>query len=325
VSYQHRRLAPKLTNATPWPRLLTLIGLLAVMFMIMNRAKDPHTWEWLTSESADADSSMEPEMQAGDETQGGEDGQRQDGNVVSNIESEQIDKSMRPTDQDPEESEAAVEEFQAVSDRAPLLREEMPSYWRLLNWARNQSIDELKGRSRRAAVFTDFVEAPDHHRGKLVHLRLHVMRSLSYETPDSPIGVKRLYEAWGWTEESGPWLYVVVFPEIPPGMPIGPDVRAEISFDGYFLKLMSYESHQSLGKPLFAPLLLGQVEWHPIQATSPSNASWFLMTAGAGGIILLTVVLRWILTFRSNQKPLGADRVQGNDEAVASWLRAEPD
>jgi hypothetical protein len=303
-----------LTSATPWPRLLTLIGMLVVMFMIMNRAKDPRTWQWLTNESAD----QWQEAGTGKDAGGlAAVDQRQE------IEAADGSESTEPrgfTDLDPEEIEAAREEFQAVSDRAPMLKEEMPSYWRLLKWARQQSIEDLQRRASRSVAFTDFVEAPDQNRGKLVHLRLHVMRSHSYDTPDSPIGVKRLYEAWGWTDEAYPWLYVVVFPERPPGMPIGSDARAEISFEGYFLKLMSYEPHQSPGKPLFAPLLLGRVVWHPVQASGGSNPTWFWITCVAGGVVLLMAVTRWIFFTRTGSA-ITAVPAERQGESAENWLR----
>jgi hypothetical protein len=299
--------------------------MLVVMFMIMNRAKDPHTWEWLTNEPAAETEDTERDVK-GDDEAAIDDSQTQDSYGVSGIESKQIqaDESFRPTDQDPEESDAAREEFQAISDRAPMLPEEMPSYWRLLNWARNQSIDELQRRARKSVTLTEFAEAPDKNRGELVHLRLHVMRSLTYDTPESPIGVKRLYEAWGWSDESGPWLYCVVFPERPPGMPIGPNAESEISFDGYFLKLLSYESRLSNGKPLFAPLLLGRIVWHPIAVTTSSNAKWFWITAGVGGLAIGVVILRWVL---AHSRPLQAQPGSSHDDnAVVTWLQqAEAD
>jgi hypothetical protein len=299
-----------------------MIGMLVVMFMIMDRAKDPSTWQWLTNEFDSDSANTKPRADGDDE----DDDARPVGTAGSGGPETRIngapagDDVARVTDLDAEEADAAREEFQAISDRKPLLAEEMPSYWRLLNWVRNQPGDSLQRRSRKAVVFTDFVEEPDKNRGKLVHLRLHVMRSLTYETQDSPTGIKRLYEAWGWTDEGYPWLYAVVFPECPPGMPIGSNARAEVSFDGYFLKLMSYEAHQSPGKPLFAPLLIGRIVWHPVEMPNGSDGTWFWVTAGAGGLIILMGILRWVIVSRATQLTEQAHPAQSSTEEIESWL-----
>src|SRR4029453_15962709 len=111
------------------PRVASMIALLIVIAMLIARAADPGSWKWLTGESeapAEPDSSTRlgirrepppPEPQV----------------IIPG-----------PTDADPEEREAAAEQFQAISDRTmELAREEMPAYWRLFDWAAHQSLADL--------------------------------------------------------------------------------------------------------------------------------------------------------------------------------------
>ena len=78
----------------------------------------------------------------------------------------------------------------------------MPAYWRCLKWARAQSFAELERRAADGVVYTQLLEQPDKYRGKLLRLRLHIRRVLDWEAPKNSAGVRRVYEAWGWTDES---------------------------------------------------------------------------------------------------------------------------
>src|SRR5581483_11969283 len=136
-------------------------------------------------------------------------------------------------------------------DRAPLRPREMPLYWQLMQWSRTQPIQQLERRATVEPPFKDFFEVPQKQRGKPIRLRMHVTRVLQYDAPENPLGLKECYEAWGWTDESKSFPYVIVFPDLPSGMPVGKDAHAEVVFVGYFLKVMSYTAFDATrGAPL---------------------------------------------------------------------------
>jgi len=197
-------------------------------------------------------------------------------------------------------------------------KEEMPAYWRLLKWVNQQPAALLEGRSRKDVRLTDLVELPDKYRGKLIHLRLHLMQMFSYETEDSPIGTNRVYEARGWTDESNPWPYLVVFEDRPPGMPMGRDIREEASFDGYFLKLMSYEAHD--GKARFAPVLMGRLVWHPVKQTAQSDSEWKWAAVLLGVLLVIFMIGRWTLSYISRRSQVLTARSEGSGVSVEKWL-----
>jgi hypothetical protein len=286
-----------------------MIGMLAVLVMIMNRAKDPGTWRWLTNEYGE-----QGEGDAVDDREG--DAARSD-----RVEDPPAEP-MRPTDLDPEEADAAREEFQAISDRQPLLPEEMPTYRRLLKWVRHQPGDLLARRSKNNLFFTDFIEVPDKCRGRLVHLRLHIRGIHVLEAADNPPGFGRLYELRGWTDQSAPWPYLISVPDLPPGMPTGWNAQEEVSFDGYFFKVMSYEAAESPGKHLFAPLLVGRIVWHPVrdQSGSDSDGTWFWATILGGGLIGLAAMLRWAIVSRDAPLTAGACSAQSSSVEIERWL-----
>jgi hypothetical protein len=235
----------------------------------------------------------------------------------------QAKSDVTGTDLDPEEVSAAREEFQALSDRLALQPEEMPAYWRMVKWSQRQSLSAMQKRARGDLLFTHLVENPEKYRGQLIRVKLHVMRSLTYEADKNPAGVRRLYEAWGWSDDSQPWPYLVVFGDLPPGMPLGADIRAEVDFTGYFLKLMAYEDHEA--KRRMAPLLVGRLAWRQVELPQRENPAWFWPTLAGGTIVLVAVIAGWVLAYRSRwHGPEPAETYHG-DAPIESWLEgAEP-
>lgn len=258
-------------------RLTSVIMMLIVVGMLMMRSSDPRNWVWLTGE---------PASDKGLSTAPARPDQPMPGKVTPG-----------PTDFDPEEREAAREQFQAITDRTlELSREEMPAYWRLFSWTEHQSIEELKQRADRSAVLNQFIQTPDQQRGKLFALDLNVRRVLSYDAPANSAGITKVYEIWGWTTESKAWLYVVLTANLPPGMPTGADVNERVTFAGYFFKVQGYHAAGSgpKDKPLSAPLLIGRVAWkpNPVVASANQGNDWiqgtilFLLVIGAIGLVI---------------------------------------
>jgi len=176
-----------------------------------------------------------------------------------------------PNDLDEEEVAAIEKEFEKIIDRAPLKSREMTAYWRLLGWSHTQTFAELEKRAANDVPFTKLWEQPEKFRGKLIRLRMHVRRVVDWDAtedqPDDQPKVKKVYEAWGWTEESRSFPYVVVFTDPPEGLPIGTDIRAEVVFVGYFMKVMTYKTADATRG---APFLLGRV--HLIANNAGSSA-----------------------------------------------------
>ncbi len=264
-------------------RALSMVGMLFVLWMLFERAADPHTWAWLGTldEPRSANEFVSP---------GGKLPANSGPPLVS-----QETVIATPGADDPEEADAAREEYQALADRAPLDGVEMSAYWRQMRWSRGLTFAEMEQSARRDVLFTQLWEEPEKYRGQLIRLRLHVKRALTHEAPQNSAGVKRVYEAWGWTEESRSFPYLVVFSELPPQMPLGPDIHEEAVFVGYFLKQMSYQAYDNARA---APLLIGRLHWQPnparIALEKSRGGGNFWPTALAGGVAVLAIVGSWI-------------------------------
>jgi hypothetical protein len=186
--------------------------------------------------------------------------------------------------------------LEMVRDRTPLKGREMPAYWTMLRWSRTQKFSELEKRATAEPVFSQLWEEPNKYRGHLYKLRLHVRRVLEYDAPENPIGLKRAYEIWGWTENSKSFPHVVVVPELPPGLKVGADSEGEAVFVGYFLKIMSYTAFDAdRGAPLFVGRARTVTPGYGAraQASSSSIGIWELAALGLTAIAVIFGARLW--------------------------------
>jgi hypothetical protein len=121
-----------------------------------------------------------------------------------------------------------------------------------------------------------------------------------------------LYEVWGFTPDSGTWLYDTMVVGLPQGLPVGTRVNERVRFVGYFFKLQGY--HEANAKPhapaISAPMLIGRLVW--IQAPPPPppawDVSWGLLVVG-GFVLIVVFQLAWMFLKpkrrRSSMKPIG--------------------
>ena len=258
----HRRIARPYGQSVTGVRLVSMLMAVLVLSMLYSRLKDPATWR------AFADEGPAPS--------------------VSELTTGPVSETVvfGPNDLDAGELEAAGKLFELVIDRAPLKPREMDAYWRLMDWSRTQPFADMEERAKTDVPFTQLWEQPEKYRGQLVRLRLHVRRVLEYDAPENPSGIGKVCEAWGWTDESRSFPYTVVFPEPPEGLPVGTDIRTEIVFVGYFLKVMSYTAFD---RARGAPLLVGRARLVPSAvAAAPSKSDpWLILLVIAAGILFI--------------------------------------
>jgi len=261
-------------------RLASGIVMLIVVCMLIVRARDPDVWRWLAPGKA-------PQPQAA-------------------APARKLPEPTGPTDEEPEQADAAREEFQALTDGGlELGPEEMEAYNRLVLWVHNQSFARLWQRAHKGLWYTDLYDAPGKHRGELVALDIEIGRAQS-------VGKSRdgaaLCEVWGATEESRGRLYDLIVVGYPKDMPFGYDVRREYGkvtarFAGYFLKAKAYETGSAKPgqRPEKAPVLIGRLEGAPAAAPLVDNSQESI----AGAVLLALAALAllvWIIFFRSKRR-----------------------
>lgn len=240
----HRRVVRPFGSSISSARGMSMLLGLAVLWMFYDTARDPDTWTWLAArdqEVADLQIDKAP------------------GTMLDNTTEAQQKETVIPGPNDlvPEEQERFRKYSAIVRDRTELMRREMVSYWQLMAWGRTQTFTELRERARIEPNFSELWEDPDRFRGVPIRLKLNVRRVIQYDAPTNDVGVAEVFEAWGWTDNSKSYPYVVVFSDKPEGLPIGAEVESEVLFTGYFLKIMAYTAFD---KRLAAPLLVGKVQ-----------------------------------------------------------------
>lgn len=304
-------------------RLASLVTMLGLIVLLMIRFRDPGMWRWLAGDegpegvaqpTAEETASL-PASAPGQPRPGVPlSAEKPPGETVSAVPAASSGQSAPPpsqvaqaetpaaqpvlepagpTDQDPEEWEAFEEERQALEDFTFFIqREEMEAYDRLVRWSVRQPFEVLWERAHREGrpvVFNDFLQARNTLRGKLVYLDLHLRRVL--KMPEKTRDGFQLYEAWGFTHQSGGWLYSMVLVDLPPGLREG-DLQEHVRAVGYFLKLISY--HSALSKPgerpLYAPVIIGRAIRVQSPAPVPSETEW-LAASPAGRVLAVLAFL----------------------------------
>ena len=289
------------------PRIASLILAVAVLWMLYERMRDPATWRMFANEEP-ATQSVEP--------------------------SEKVPHKVKETvvpglnHKNEEELAAAQRNFEYVIDRAPLKPREMDAYWRLMAWSRTEPLADLEKQARRDVPFTQLWEQPERYRGQPIRLRFHARRVLEWDKAENSHGINKDYEAWGSTDESSSFPYVVVFPELPEGLSLGEKIRHEIVFVGYFLKIMSYTD--KLGKTRGAPLLVGRARLvaTPLSTSTKSDSSTILIAALVCGAMLMGSFI-WmgmrprkkstVMTLPSELPAMGSLDSKATDEDIFSF------
>ena len=305
-----------------------MILMLAVLYALWDWARTPSTWRWLANET--------PEVAKTSDIPAGAKGKLpsapspskpatasaspRDTNDVSPPSESAADS---PTDEDPEERDAIAEEFQAVTDKTLEIQpEEMFAYRRILQWVANQPAAAMRKRARSDISFNNLMLSPGKYRGALVELVLNARLLRDCQITS---GKNDLYEVWGFTTDSGAWLYSTVVLGLPDGFPKEPRIEERVRFVGYFLKLQGY--HEGGAKPnappLAAPLLIGRLVWiqPPAPAASTSDATWIVVLLG-GFSVIIALQVAWMFLRPKRRKPatatLGA--LKPNTQAIEQWF-----
>ncbi len=302
--------------------------LLIVLGLIYSWASKPQSWRWLERESGTSSSSANDDLsdalaQATPATSDKATGDKTSSltaTTKSTVASATDTVVPAATDLDKAEWDKSAKLFEALSDKTVLAPEEMSAYWRCLKWARAQTFAEMDKRAARDVAYTRFFDEPDKYRGRLVRLRLHIRRILDWDAHENSAGVKHVYEAWGWTDQSNA-LYAAVFSELPEGMKLGEDQHQEGLFVGYFLKDLGF---QAFNKNRAAPLLLGRM--HRVESAAPApliapsdwNWAWIL----AVPFVAIGVSAAWLRLRRSRRTAVPVP--SPSDEAeMEEWFRNE--
>jgi len=168
-------------------------------------------------------------------------------------------------------------------------------YYHLVTVAAGATNELLERNARTDIRFAELWQHPERHRGELVYLKGYLRGLVPRKAIDNgffnPTRVETLYEGYLFTDDSRPNPYVIVVPNVAPGMPVGGNISESVTFAGYFLKLWRYDAAD--GTDRAAPLLIGRlISWTPrprgektTQLSGYLAAAFILLVLSAAGAI----------------------------------------
>ena len=144
---------------------------------------------------------------------------------------------------------------------------------------------DRRGPVKKFPSFVDLFQHPAEYRGRPVTLHGKFRRLVTYDAGKNDQGFDELHEGWFFADEGQGNPAVVIFTEMPRGLPGGGDIEEEISVTGYFLKMYGYPAQDATRR---APLILAQtVHWHPQTAPARWNPSPQTSVALMAGILVI--------------------------------------
>lgn len=164
---------------------------------------------------------------------------------------------------------------------------------------RRQALDRCEEYRDNPLTFPLFVQMTnsmvrdEHSRfaGKLVTLTGHVRKLLSYDALPNKFGVKRLHEAWLYTDDSQHNPTVVICTQVPDGMPRGERISETVTVTGYVFRLHYYRNR--IDQLTRAPMILAsRLEWQPRQP--PAGIPDWLKGAVIAAVVLVLAAVIYV-------------------------------
>lgn len=297
--YWEEQRPPSMTRGSLLLRLLSGIGMLALIGLLIVKTGDPSMWRWFADENGRA-AENEPAHTP-----------------------PPILDATGPTHEDAEQQTAVREEFQAITDGTTNLQKvEMIPYARLVLWTKNQPFERMWRLARGDMLYTQLYDEPNKYRGELIRMKVNVHRTLDAGEIDGT----RLHEVIGVTENSWGRPYFLIVVDYPKDMPVGDNLSESAKFVGYFLKLQGYEPVEAEpGDPVQkTPLLIGRIEWTPpVTVKKDSSVEWFFGLAA----LIIIVVFAGVMFIFTKLKPRRTVRLSniatspaGEVISIESWL-----
>ncbi len=295
-------------------RLLAMVGVLCLVVMGVSWAARPQSWYWLLppgNETAqnepvrnETESSKKHFVDVG-AINTDSPGQKND--AVKTVSNTASDKRKEADSKKSASSDLPAEWLESINDQVMGLRaNESDTYYRVLSHISRLDDRYLKKHARKDVLYVNLLRNPELFRGKLITLRGTARRITETQVGKNQYGVRKAYEAWVLTPDSGSDPIRIVATDIDSRLPSGEEVAVEIEATGYFLKLYSYASN---GGQYQAPLILAaRIEPSVVRISASRGTGLepyilsFAIFIGLGTIFAATVYSRGDRKFKQKLK-----------------------
>lgn len=150
---------------------------------------------------------------------------------------------------------------------------------------------------RKFSLFADVFSHPEEYTGELLTLKGYVRKNVKHPLDPDDSEQIPTYEAWLYTPDSQHNPVVVVYTDLPQGMPLGGSLVESVEVTGYFFKVYGYRAQDSLRA---APMLLARtLDWTPkaVRDTTTERVVYFVIT---GGLVCGLIYVFWKLNQRQH-------------------------
>jgi hypothetical protein len=155
--------------------------------------------------------------------------------------------------------------------------------------------DLLAAEARRDLSIRDVFSESNALRGEIVHIAgtLRLVHAQTVPEMLRGLGIEKLYEGWVIDRDNPRRTWCIVFTELPEELKHikSDELHAEIEFDGYFLKILTYEAQGTKSDPNRieeAPLVLGRRPVvRPIPAMAGGDPWSELIVPGLAALVIV--------------------------------------
>lgn len=306
-------------------RMLRMFGMLAVVLIAMQVARDPKTWNWMfpPDQKASETKPAAPQKKVDFSVRTDDDDPLPPGTFRSQL-NPGADAGDSKNGMNHRIGDFVIEIDPATlamvnDDNIGVRFSESAAFFRVLAQARDVPLDALEQAGRQDISFVVLMTDSAQFRGLPLSVNGVARRIRKIPANANDFGIEAFYEAWVFTEESGENPYRLLAINVPDDLPMGESVEVPVQFTGYFFKREGYRSVGGLHK---APLLIGNYlrVVRPEEETDRSVAAQGLgMVPYVVGFAVIVATALGITIWLFSK----ADR-EFNDRHVRTYIEAHP-
>lgn len=290
-----------LSRREQW-RLLVLVLSLGLVFILMNEARKPKNWHWLTSAGDGPE-----ESRAGSAEEGPIDTRLQRTRAQDEIPGTFVSPAADPP-QAPEDSGdryfpgVKPKNLASICDDEPFRHHERYEWFNLLDILNRTREPALRSKSLGRITFAQLFKQSKDYRGQLVTIRGTVRRANPLRPATNDVGITRLYRTWVFPDDNPSSPIVVYCLKLPEGFPAGMTLVEEAEITGFFFKRWPYNAWDPERKETTlrtAPVMVARtLHWYqpPVPVEEPPATLGAVLTIVGVALALSFLAAAYVYT-----------------------------
>jgi hypothetical protein len=312
----HRKPPPDYRSRRQQLRLLLLIVGLGLVVILMNEARKPANWRWLTGQDQQRNAAAPPRTDI-------------DNRLVPKRGDEVPGTFISPGPKAPERKSEQGEGYfpgvqpdylASVKDDTVFRRDEYDAWFNLLGVLQDTKEASLEKASEGRVGYAQLFRQSKEFRGRLVTVRGTARRVVPLDAPKNGQGIEQYFQVWLQPDDNPSSPLVVYCLDLPEGFPRGTETSEEARITGFFFKRLAYMARDDART---APTLLAKtLDWirsPELPAEERLGVSQLPFIIGIAALLSGVAILYVYLRTRTDQhdhrqRPSGPDRGRDRDK-----------